>query len=79
MNRIYKNYINSRGINRTSAIGRYTQTADNDNINCYELQKQEIKKQYHNEQEEQKQIDEMGKSITKKLDDIFKGYSLRNN
>lgn len=79
MNKIYRNYIKSRGINGTSALGRYAQTADNDIINCYLLQKQEIQNNYQNEQEEQKQIDEMEKSITKKLDDIFQGYSLRKN
>lgn len=79
MNRLYKNYINSRGINETSALGRYAQTADNDIANCYLLQKQEIQNNYQSEQEEQKRIDEMEKSITKKLDDIFQGYSLRKN
>ena len=79
MNRIYRNYINSRGINGTSALGRYAQTADNYIVNCYLLQKQGIQNQYQNEKEQQKQIDEMEKSITKKLDDIFQGYSLRKN
>lgn len=79
MNKIYRNYIKSKGINETSALGRYAQTADNDIANGYLLQKQEIQNNYQSEQEEQKRIDEMEKSITKKLDDIFQGYSLRKN
>lgn len=66
MNRLYKNYINSRGINETSALGRYAQTADNDIANCYLLQKQEIQNNYQSEQE-------LEKYITKILDDIFQG------
>lgn len=72
MNRLYKNYINSRGINGTSALGRYAQTADNDIANCHLLQKQEIQNNYQSEQEEQKQIAKVAEKIVKKIDDIFR-------
>ena len=74
MNRLYKNYINSRGINETSALGRYAQTADNDIANCYLLQKQEIQNKYQYEQEEQKMIDETAENIIKKFEQIQKDF-----
>ena len=74
MNRLYKNYINSRGINGTSALGRYAQTADNDIANCYLLQKQEIQNKYQYEQEEQKMIDETAEKIIKKFKQLQKDF-----
>lgn len=74
MNRLYKNYINSRGINETSALGRYAQTADNDIANCYLLQKQEIQNKYQYEQEEQKMIDETAEKIIKKFEQLQKNF-----
>lgn len=74
MNRLYKNYINSRGINETSALGRYAQTADNDIANCYLLQKQEIQNKYQYEQEEQKMIDETAEKIIKKFKQLQKDF-----
>ena len=74
MNRLYKNYINSRGINETSALGRYAQTADNDIANCYLLQKQEIQNKYQYEQEEQKMIDETAEKIIKKFEQLQKDF-----
>ena len=74
MNRLYKNYINSRGINGTSALGRYAQTADNDIANCYLLQKQEIQNKYQYEQEEQKMIDETAEKIIKKFEQLQKNF-----
>lgn len=72
MNKIYRNYIKSKGINETSALGRYAQTADNDIANGYLLQKQEIQNNYQSEQEEQKQIAKVAEKIVKKIDDIFR-------
>ena len=74
MNRLYKNYINSRGINGTSSLGRYAQTADNDIANCYLLQKQEIQNKYQYEQEEQKMIDETAEKIIKKFEQLQKDF-----
>ena len=74
MNRLYKNYINSRGINETSALGRYAQTADNDIANCYLLQKQEIQNKYQYEQEKQKMIDETAEKIIKKFEQLQKDF-----
>ena len=74
MNSLYKNYINSRGINETSALGRYAQTADNDIANCYLLQKQEIQNKYQYEQEEQKMIDETAEKIIKKFKQLQKDF-----
>ena len=74
MNRLYKNYINSRGINGTSALGRYAQTADNDIANCCLLQKQEIQNKYQYEQEEQKMIDETAEKIIKKFEQLQKDF-----
>ena len=72
MNKIYRNYIKSKGSNETSALGRYAQTADNDIANGYLLQKQEIQNNYQSEQEEQKQIAKVAEKIVKKIDDIFR-------
>ena len=74
MNKIYRNYIKSRGINETSALGRYAQTADNDIVNCYLLQKQEIQNNYQSEQEEQKMIDETAEKIIKKFEQLQKDF-----
>ena len=74
MNKIYRNYINSRGINETSALGRYAQTADNDIANCYLLQKPEIQNKYQYEQEEQKMIDETAEKIIKKFKQLQKDF-----
>ena len=74
MNKIYRNYIKSRGINETSALGRYAQTADNDIANCYLLQKQEIQNKYQYEQEEQKMIDETAEKIIKKFEQLQKDF-----
>ena len=74
MNKIYRNYIKSKGINETSALGRYAQTADNDIANGYLLQKQEIQNKYQYEQEEQKMIDETAEKIIKKFEQLQKDF-----
>ena len=68
MNKIYRNYIKSKGINETSALGRYAQTADNDIANGYLLQKQEIQNNYQSEQEEQKQREHCSEQTLRKAE-----------
>lgn len=69
MNRIYENYINSRGINRTSAIGKYAQ-AQATAMDNYIGQKQEIQDNYFIDKENRNQIEDIAEQIAKEFEKI---------
>lgn len=72
MDKILKSYINRRGINGKSAIGKYVQT-NATAMNNYIEQKQEIKNNYLSDKENQNQIEDIAEQIAKELKKIQSG------